>query len=131
MSETVGGVERSRQVYKLQDGLPAARLIESVNSDRSGAIIAIDAMEVGLAAAILGSGRVKKGDAIDHAVGIVLQRKVGDAVSAGDPLFTLHANDSRRLEEARERVRQAVTVGDGPVQSPTLIRRIIRDSESR
>jgi pyrimidine-nucleoside phosphorylase len=110
-------------------GLPVAKYIATVPADRSGTVASIDAMEIGLTAAMLGAGRTKKGDRIDYAVGIVLHRKVGGAVEVGSPLFTVHANDALHLEEARERVQRAIVLSAVPVQPPALIRRIIRDSD--
>ncbi len=101
--------------------LPRAALVETVLSPRSGVIAAIDAMEVGLAAVELGAGRFKKGDPVDHAVGIVLGPKVGEAVRVGDPLFTIHANDSTRLQVARKRLLAAYRWSDEPVTPPPLV----------
>ena len=63
----------------------------------------------------MGGGREKKGDPIDHAVGIVHHKKVGDYVEANEPLLTIHANDERKLEPARRRLLSAVGWGDEPV----------------
>ena len=52
----------------------------------------------------LGAGRAKKGDPIDHAVGFLIHKKVGDKVEAGEPLFEIHANDEAKLAEARTNV---------------------------
>ena len=81
---------------------PRARFIEVVKAHRSGSIVQIHARNVGEAAVILGAGRAKKSDPIDHAVGIVVHKKVGDKVETGEPLLTIHANDEARLAEARQ-----------------------------
>jgi pyrimidine-nucleoside phosphorylase len=52
----------------------------------------------------LGAGRAKKSDAIDHAVGFIIRKKVGDLVQAGEPLFEIHANNEEKLAEARRDV---------------------------
>jgi thymidine phosphorylase len=70
---------------------------------------------VGEAAVALGAGRAKKGDPIDHAVGFVILKKVGDAVQAGDPLFEVHASDEGKLNEAREAVLSAHQFSNEPV----------------
>ena len=105
--------------------LPQARLIEEVQAARSGYLARIDALEVGLTAMLLGAGRDRKGEPIDHAVGVVLHRKVGDYVNEGQPLLTIHANDEARLAEARERLLAACEWSEEPVQPPPLIRRIV------
>ena len=84
--------------------LPQAKWVEEFLAPRAGYLAAIQAGEVGYASVELGAGRAKKGDSIDHSVGIVVHHKVGDAVEAGDPLFTVHANDRERLRAAGERV---------------------------
>lgn len=84
--------------------LPRAKLIEEVYASQEGYLSAINAREVGETSVDLGAGRVKKGDLIDHAVGIVIHHKVGDFVRKGDLLFTIHANDDSKLREAKERL---------------------------
>ena len=105
--------------------LPPARLVRDVEAPRSGYIGSLDAREIGLTAMLLGGGRAKKNDTIDHAVGIVLQAKIGDHVEKGQPLFTIHANDEARLPGARQRMLAAYGWSEDPVDSPPLIERII------
>jgi pyrimidine-nucleoside phosphorylase len=105
--------------------LPSARLIEDVPAPRSGYIAGLDARQVGLTAVLLGAGRAKKGDSVDLAVGIVLAAKIGDHVEQGETLLTIHANDERRLAEARQRLLAAYTWSDTPVEEPPLVYRII------
>jgi pyrimidine-nucleoside phosphorylase len=90
-------------------------LIREVPSPQSGFLEQIDAREIGLAAAGLGAGRSKKGDRIDHAVGILVHHKVGDRIEAGEALFTVHANDPVKLEEAAARVSAAHRWSSAPV----------------
>jgi pyrimidine-nucleoside phosphorylase len=84
--------------------LPSARLIDEVPAPRSGYLKWVDAREIGEASVDLGAGRAKKGDPIDHAVGILVQHKVGDRVGKGEILFSVHANDQAKLAAARARV---------------------------
>lgn len=84
--------------------LPKARRIKTVPSPVSGYLQMIHAREVGETAVDLGAGRARKGDPIDHAVGIVIHHKVGDRVEKGEPLFTIHAQDDEKLNAARERL---------------------------
>jgi pyrimidine-nucleoside phosphorylase len=83
-------------------------------------------MEVGLTAMLLGAGRAKKSDPIDHAVGVVLFAKIGDYVKRGEPLLTIHANDSHKLAQARERLLAAYTWSEEPFQTPPLLYEIIQ-----
>jgi len=95
--------------------LPKARLIEVVNAPRSGYLAQVHARIVGEAAVTLGAGRAKKGDPIDHAVGILIHHKVGDFIVQGQPLFTIHANDPARQAEVRELVLNAHVWSNEPV----------------
>ena len=106
--------ERFRALVSAQGGdvryvddpslLPRAKFVEEVPAPRSGYLKWVDARQIGEASVALGAGRAKKGDPIDHAVGIVVLHKVGDRVAKGAPLFTLHANDQTKLEATRAQV---------------------------
>ncbi len=106
--------------------LPAAPLIEPALAPGSGWVAALRADVVGTVAAALGGGRQKKDEPIDHAVGIVLEAKLGDAVEAGQPLCTIHARDAASLAEARRRLLlSAYRISDSPPAPPVLIHKII------
>jgi len=77
-------------------------------------------------AAQLGGGRAKEGDPLDHAVGVVLQVKVGDGVAEGEPLCTIHANSAKGLSEAKRSPLNAYTFSDEPVSPLPLIHQIIK-----
>jgi pyrimidine-nucleoside phosphorylase len=94
---------------------PKAKFVEVVMAPRSGSISQIQARSVGEASVTLGAGRAKKSDAVDHAVGFVIHKKVGDKVEQGEPLFTIHANEEAKLEEAREVVLAAHSFSDSDV----------------
>jgi pyrimidine-nucleoside phosphorylase len=106
--------------------LPRARLIEAVPAPRSGYLSGIDAREVGETSVMLGAGRTRKGDPIDHAVGIVVSHKVGDRVEAGQELFTIHANSPEQLNEVRQRLLAAHTWSDTAVEPLPLFYGVIR-----
>ena len=94
---------------------PRAEYIEEVKSTQSGYLSQIQARIVGEAAVALGAGRARKSDPIDHAVGFVIHHKVGDQLATGDTLFTIHANDRDKLEEAREAIVSAHAFHADPV----------------
>jgi pyrimidine-nucleoside phosphorylase len=87
--------------------LPSAPIVEVVPAPQSGYLCTIHAREIGETAVELGAGRARKGDPIDHAVGVVIHHKVGDFVEAGEPLFTLHAARRDQFEAARVRLLSA------------------------
>lgn len=90
--------------------LPKADWIQTVNSKINGYIKFVNARVVGEASVDLGAGRTKKGDPIDHAVGIVVHRKVGDYVLEGEPLFTIHANSEMTLGVALTNVEKGIVI---------------------
>lgn len=106
--------------------LPRASHVEAVASPKTGYLKTVDARSIGEASVSLGAGRAKKGDPIDHAVGIVVHAKVGDRVAAGQPLFTIHANDRNRLEQARQTVLSAHRFSPRKVRPLPLFYRVIR-----
>jgi pyrimidine-nucleoside phosphorylase len=106
------GFEKFRVLVQAQGGdvsyvddvskFPRAKFIEVVKASRSGSISQVQARSVGEAAVTLGAGRAKKSDAVDHAVGFIIHKKVGDQIQKGEPLFSIHANDESKLAEARD-----------------------------
>lgn len=86
-----------------------------------GYIGAINALKVGMAAGVVGAGRLRKGDAVDHAVGVELHAKVGEPVREGARVMTLHHRGERGVEAALELLRSALSVSEEPVSAPPLI----------
>jgi pyrimidine-nucleoside phosphorylase len=95
---------------------PRAEYVEVVEAPQTGFLAEIQARTIGEAAVALGAGRAHKGDPVDHAVGFIIQHKVGDRMQAGEALFTVHANDRDRLKEARQAVLSAHVFRDEPVE---------------
>ena len=127
--------EKFRQMVIAQGGdakfidqpelLPKAEYIETTNADMNGFVHWIDARIVGETSVDLGAGRAKKGDPVDHAVGIVVHHKVGDYVIAGEPLFSIHANSLEKLELAQKQVLQAHKIEDGKCDPLPLFYEIV------
>jgi pyrimidine-nucleoside phosphorylase len=97
------------------DKLPKAGLVQVVTAPRSGSLLQVQARAVGEASVALGAGRARKGDPLDYAVGFVIHHKVGDKIEKGEPLFTVHASDKDKLDEAVLSVSAAHVIGDRPV----------------
>jgi len=109
--------------------LPAAPVRVEATAAAAGFVQAVDAEELGLAAMTLGAGRAAKDDAIDYAVGLVLSRKVGDRVEAGETLAVLHAAaDDHRAKEAAERVRAAYRIADTPSAPRPLLLSVVTEA---
>jgi thymidine phosphorylase len=105
--------------------LPTARHTEEILADTDGYVAGIDAMGVGLAAWRLGAGRAKQGDPVQAAAGVTWHAGIGDAVRAGQPMFTLHTDTPERIERAREALDGAVTIAAQPgAPRPIVLERI-------
>jgi pyrimidine-nucleoside phosphorylase len=94
------------------DKFPKAKFVDVVKAPRAGFISQVHARIVGEASVALGAGRAKKGDPVDHAVGFIIHHKVGDQIEKGQPLFTIHANDTEKLAEARASTLKAHVFSD-------------------
>lgn len=109
------------------DRLPVAPIIETVVAPKGGFLLGINAREVGETSVELGAGRARKEDAIDHAVGIEIHHKVGDRIEAGEPLFTILANDAAKMAAAKTRLLAAHQWSTEPVQPLPLFYDVIVD----
>ena len=88
---------------------------------QAGIVSSIDAESIGLAALVLGAGREQKDSVIDLAVGMILNKKVGDRVKEGESLATLHANSREKAEEAAETVLKAYEISkEAPPKNPLI-----------
>lgn len=103
------------------DELPSARICRDWVAPSSGYVAGFDTEAIGLAASVLGAGRERKGDPVDHGVGLTILRKLGDPVSPGEPLITVHANDERRLEDSLNRLAAAIAISPEKPAIPALI----------
>lgn len=109
--------------------LPKATLTKNFVASRDGYITAIQSDEVGIAAMVLGAGRLRKEDPIDMAAGIMLKKKVGDMVKKGDIIAELFTNDESKFDDAVSRMTKAYTIGDNEVAEPALIRGAVIDGK--
>ena len=105
--------------------LPQADIVEDVGSLTEGYVAHIDCDEIGICSLLLGGGRETKESAIDLSVGLVLHKKVGDHVKAGETLATFHANDRARLEAAKERFLRAWHFSDTATAPQALIKGVV------
>jgi pyrimidine-nucleoside phosphorylase len=129
-------LDKFREMVKLQGGdaraiddpkrLPQAQQTMTLPSTRDGYLTSIQCEQVGTAGVILGGGRERKEDLVDPAVGIVLHKKVGDAVSSGEPLATIHYNVATRAERAKELLEASYQIDDSPPRGKRpLVHRLI------
>ena len=122
-----GDADALRDISKL----PQARDRREVRSSSSGYVQAVNCEQVGIASLVLGGGREKKEDAIDPAVGIVLHKKIGDAVAMDEPICTLHYNSDARLNEAESLIISGYDIGSKRAAAPgKLIHQIIQGAST-
>ena len=105
--------------------MPTANEVEVVRADADGFVAAVDAYAMGVAAWRLGAGRARKEDPVSVPAGVVLHRRPGDPVRAGDPLYELRADDAARIPAARVDAARAVRISPAvPAATPLVIERI-------
>lgn len=105
--------------------LPQAKYQIELPAKKSGYVSRMVADEIGVASMLLGAGRATKEDTIDLAVGIVLHKKVGDKVSEGESLLTIHSN-RENVDEVKQKLYDNIFIED-TAKAPQLIHEIITD----
>lgn len=122
MIEDQGG---DSSVVDHPEKLLTARYQSELPAKTSGYVTKLVANEIGIAAMLLGAGRKTKEDAIDHAVGIKLHKKVGEKIEAGESLLTIYAN-TEDIQEVEDLLYENIEIGDQAVE-PTLIHGIVTE----
>jgi pyrimidine-nucleoside phosphorylase len=129
-------LDKFRQMVELQGGdpraiddpkkLPQAQHAMTLSSSKSGYLASLQCEQIGTACVILGGGRERKEDSVDPSVGIVLHKKVGDAIAAGEPLATIYYNAETRAARARQLLEESYQIADSaPREKRPLIHRVI------
>jgi len=128
-------LEKFRDCIRLQGGnprviddpslLPAPRSRLEVKSPSSGLIADINCLNLGIALAMLGGGREKKEQNVDHAVGLEFHKRIGDSIKAGETLVTIAYNADAQLHAAQKMIEACYQIGDKKPPARPLIRRII------
>ncbi|MGB2606968.1 MAG: thymidine phosphorylase [Candidatus Sulfotelmatobacter sp.] len=131
--------EKFRQMVELQGGdprtiddpkkLPQAEHTMTLSSPRSGYLASLQCEQVGTACVVLGGGRERKEDSVDPTAGIALHKKVGDSVSAGEPLATIYYNSEERAARSRQLLEHSYQIAESlPHGKRLLIHRVIGNS---
>jgi len=129
------GYRKFKEVITVQGGdarvldrfelLPNATGAREINSPRAGYVSAIDAEGIGMASAMIGAARENKDDAIDPAVGVILEVKVGQKVDAGGVLCRLYYTGEDRVEEAAQLVEDAFRISATTPEERALILEVV------
>ena len=109
----------------LNAGLPKAENQITLPASKSGIISKCDAENIGRASLLLGAGRAKTTDTIDHAVGISNLKKIGERVEKDEPLGIIHSNGHEDKTELFRLLETVFTILDEPVDPPPLILEVI------
>lgn len=136
MVATGQALEKFRQGIRLQGGderivdeperLPQARLHAHVVSSAAGYVNVTNCEQLGTALAMLGGGREKKEDKIDHAIGLEFHKRIGDRVKEGEKLVTIHYNSDAKLAEAKTLIANSYVVNESALrENRPLVRRVI------
>ncbi len=122
--EFSGGNPKVIDDYSL---FPSCQNRVEILSEQMGYVKEIDSYKLGMSGVYLEAGRLKKEDKIDYGAGIVLNKKVGDFVEKGEPLLTMHFNNTRiSLEEIKSLAKIAFKFSEEKVERPKRIHNIIR-----
>lgn len=108
------------------DLLPKAKFITELPARESGYVAEITADSIGTAAMLLGAGRATKESEIDLAVGLVLRKKIGDKVEAGESLVTIYSN-TEEVDDVIKKLVENIKLSPNEVKAPTLIYEIITE----
>jgi pyrimidine-nucleoside phosphorylase len=111
--------------------LPAAPVQRPVTSQAAGYLARADALEIALAGKALGAGRDRKDAKIDLAVGVVLEKKIGDPVAAGEVLAVIHARSAEDARNVTAQVAAAFAVAAQAQPRALLLRRVTANDMER
>ncbi|TVQ06032.1 MAG: thymidine phosphorylase, partial [Balneolaceae bacterium] len=102
-----------------------AEIVEPVKATVTGIVTEMDAYTLGLASLELGAGRKTKEDNVDPAAGFILHKKIGDSVTEGETIVTIHTNKKEAVKSAKEDIQGAIGITNRPSKIPKLITHMV------
>ena len=130
-AELIAAQDGDPRVTEDTSRLPAAPVQQPVTARAAGYIARADALEIALAGKALGAGRDTKSAPIDLAVGVVLEKKIGDPVEAGEVLAVIHARTADAARKVTERIAAAYTIASQAQPIALLLRRVTKSGVER
>jgi pyrimidine-nucleoside phosphorylase len=130
-AELIAAQDGDPRVTEDTGRLPRAPVQQPVAAQVTGYVARADALEIALAGKALGAGRDTKSAPIDLAVGVVLNKKIGDAVKAGEILAVIHARTTEAASNVTDRVAAAFTIAGQAQPRPLLLRRVTKSGIER
>ncbi len=135
--ESGAALEKMREIIKWQKGdarvldnpgkfLPKSKCSANIKAAKAGYIKKLDARILGYAGIALGAGRTKAEDKVDFGAGIILKKKTGDKVKAGEIIATLYAGSPSKINEGRKMFMKALEIGGSKVKKLIIIKEIIK-----
>ena len=125
LSEFIEESGGNKELVNNYDLLPKAKSVMEIFSEKEGYIKKIKTEEIGKAAMIIGAGRAKKEDEVDHAVGINIFRKVGEKVGKNEKIAEIYYNNDKNVQESRNMILDAFVLTKEEVEKPKAILEII------
>lgn len=132
------GAQKLKEMIRAQGGdervvddtslLRVAEEVISIRTQQDGYISDMDAYSIGQAARLLGAGRNTKEDRIDHGVGIVLHKRVGERVKNGETLAEFYVNKEDNLQEAIDMFNRGIVIGEQPPRPRTLVYGVVSEN---
>ncbi|MBT7153265.1 MAG: thymidine phosphorylase [Deltaproteobacteria bacterium] len=119
-----GGDEKSLDDFSR---LPTAAKSHALVVAERGFIKSLDALAIGRGSVVLGAGRQTLASVIDPAVGVILKKKIGDKVEAGEMVMEIKYNDDKKLADALPHFQGSITIGETTVPTPMVIIKTLGD----
>lgn len=104
--------------------LPRAKHEHTVTADSTGVITKLDALAFGVASWRLGAGRERKEDQVALGAGIMLHAQLGDAVKAGQPIYTLYTDEETRFQRAQDSILNQLEIGTGVPERKIILGKV-------
>jgi pyrimidine-nucleoside phosphorylase len=105
--------------------LPTARESHLMKADKEGYMSSLDALLIGKGALYLGAGRITLDSVIDPGVGIIVKKKVGDPVKAGETILEVRFNDEKKLQDGLVFLKESISISESPVAPLELVKKTI------
>ena len=125
LSEFIEESGGNKELVNNYDLLPEAKSVMEIFSEKEGYIKKIKTEEIGKAAMIIGAGRAKKEDEIDHAVGINIFKKVGEKIAKNEKIAEIYYNNGENVEESKNMILEAFVLTEEKVEKQKAVLKII------
>ena len=125
LSEFIEASGGNKELVNNYDLLPKAKSVMEIFSEKEGYIKKIKTEEIGKAAMIVGAGRAKKEDEIDHAVGINIFKKVGEKIAKNEKIAEIYYNNGENVQESKNMILEAFVLTEEKVEKQKAVLKII------